>query len=98
LIFSSMSRMLDLLEDYCWWRNYRYCRLDGQTDRAHRIGQKKQVRVFRFITDNTVDERIIERAEMKLHLDSIVIQQVLIGETEHRASFARIDIFTLPSL
>lgn len=31
LIFSSMSRMLDLLEDYCWWRAYRYCRLDGQT-------------------------------------------------------------------
>ncbi|VDN01321.1 unnamed protein product [Thelazia callipaeda] len=132
LIFSSMSRMLDLLEDFCWWRSYRYCRLDGQTvhderqksidefnkpdsekfifmlttragglginltaadvviiydsdwnpqvdlqamDRAHRIGQKKQVRVFRFITDNTVDERIIERAEMKLRLDSIVIQQ-----------------------
>lgn len=46
-------------------------------DRAHRIGQKKQVRVFRFITESTVDERIIERAEMKLHLDSIVIQQVI---------------------
>ncbi|VDK31248.1 unnamed protein product [Anisakis simplex] len=48
-------------------------------DRAHRIGQKKQVRVFRFITESTVDERIIERAEMKLRLDSIVIQQVRIG-------------------
>lgn len=44
-------------------------------DRAHRIGQKKQVRVFRFITENTVEERIVERAEMKLQLDSIVIQQ-----------------------
>jgi len=44
-------------------------------DRAHRIGQQKQVRVFRFITENTVEERIVERAEMKLHLDSIVIQQ-----------------------
>ncbi|KAK1791953.1 hypothetical protein P4O66_013926, partial [Electrophorus voltai] len=44
-------------------------------DRAHRIGQKKQVRVFRFITENTVEERIVERAEMKLRLDSIVIQQ-----------------------
>lgn len=44
-------------------------------DRAHRIGQKKQVRVFRFITENTIEERIVERAEMKLRLDSIVIQQ-----------------------
>lgn len=26
-----MSRMLDLLEDYCWLRGYQYCRLDGQT-------------------------------------------------------------------
>ena len=44
-------------------------------DRAHRIGQKKQVRVFRLITDNTVEERIVERAEMKLRLDKVVIQQ-----------------------
>ena len=44
-------------------------------DRAHRIGQKKQVRVFRFITENTAEERIIERAEIKLRLDNVVIQQ-----------------------
>ena len=44
-------------------------------DRAHRIGQKKQVIVFRLITDNTVEERIVERAEMKLRLDNVVIQQ-----------------------
>ena len=31
--------------------------------------------MFRFITENTVEERIVERAEMKLRLDSIVIQQ-----------------------
>jgi len=35
----------------------------------------KQVRVFRFITEHTVEERIVERAEMKLRLDNIVIQQ-----------------------
>ncbi|XP_036161624.1 probable global transcription activator SNF2L1 isoform X6 [Myotis myotis] len=144
LIFSQMIRLLDILEDYCMWRGYEYCRLDGQTpheerednflevellgqreaieafnapnsskfifmlstragglginlasadvvilydsdwnpqvdlqamDRAHRIGQKKPVRVFRLITDNTVEERIVERAEIKLRLDSIVIQQ-----------------------
>lgn len=44
-------------------------------DRAHRIGQKKEVRVFRFITENTVEERIVERAEMKMRLDRLVIQQ-----------------------
>lgn len=132
LIFSQMTRMLDILEDYCLWRQYNYCRLDGKTpheernryiseynaenskkfifmlstragglginlatadvviiydsdwnpqmdlqamDRAHRIGQKKQVRVFRFITENTVEEKIVERAEVKLRLDKLVIQQ-----------------------
>ncbi|KAG1958226.1 probable global transcription activator SNF2L1 [Pimephales promelas] len=132
LIFSQMTRVLDILEDYCMWREFEYCRLDGNTpheareqaidafnalnsskfifmlstragglginlatadvvilydsdwnpqvdlqamDRAHRIGQKKPVKVFRLITDNTVEERIVERAEMKLRLDSIVIQQ-----------------------
>jgi SWI/SNF-related matrix-associated actin-dependent regulator of chromatin subfamily A member 5 len=44
-------------------------------DRAHRIGQKKQVRVFRFVTEHTVEERVIERADMKLKLDRLVIQQ-----------------------
>lgn len=131
LIFSQMTRMLDILEDYCNWRNFEYCRLDGQTphedrdrlireynmenspkfifmlstragglginlatadvvilydsdwnpqmdlqamDRAHRIGQKKQVRVFRLITENTVDEKILEHADIKLRLDKKVIQ------------------------
>jgi len=44
-------------------------------DRAHRIGQKKQVRVFRLVTENTVDEKIVERAAVKLRLDRLVIQQ-----------------------
>lgn len=44
-------------------------------DRAHRIGQTKQVRVFRLITENTVDEKIVEVAERKMRLDRLVIQQ-----------------------
>ena len=46
-------------------------------DRAHRIGQKKPVSVFRFVTEGTIEEKVVERAEMKLHLDALVIQQVL---------------------
>ena len=44
-------------------------------NRDHRIDQKKQVKVFRFITKNSVEEKIIERAERKLYLDAVVIQQ-----------------------
>jgi SWI/SNF-related matrix-associated actin-dependent regulator of chromatin subfamily A member 5 len=36
LLFSQMSRMLDIFEDYLWWRGHRYCRLDGQTPHEER--------------------------------------------------------------
>ncbi len=132
LIFSQMTRVLDILEDYMRLKGHLYCRIDGQTasdvrdksmddfnaegseifsfllstragglginlytadivvlfdsdwnpqadlqamDRAHRIGQKKPVKVFRFVTEGTVEEKIIERAEKKLFLDAAVIQQ-----------------------
>ncbi|XP_031616380.1 chromatin-remodeling complex ATPase chain Iswi-like [Contarinia nasturtii] len=44
-------------------------------DRVHRIGQTKQVRVFRFIAENTIDERIVQRAELKSRLDKLIIQK-----------------------
>ena len=44
-------------------------------DRAHRIGQTKQVYVFRFVTENAVEEKVLERAAQKLRLDQLVIQQ-----------------------
>lgn len=31
LIFSQMTRMLDILEDYCLYRAHPYCRIDGNT-------------------------------------------------------------------
>lgn len=36
LIFSQMTRMLDILEDYLLWRAFPYCRLDGQTPHEDR--------------------------------------------------------------
>ena len=132
LIFSQMTRLLDILEDYCLFRGYKYCRIDGSTDgvvrqeaidaynsegsekfifllstragglginlatadtvvlydsdwnpqvdlqamdRAHRIGQKKEVQVFRFCSESTIEEKVIEKAYKKLKLDALVIQQ-----------------------
>jgi len=43
-------------------------------DRAHRIGQKAEVRVLRLMTVNTVEERILAAARYKLNMDEKVIQ------------------------
>ncbi|CAI5522129.1 unnamed protein product [Closterium sp. Naga37s-1] len=137
LIFSQMTRLLDILEDYCMFRGHQYCRIDGNTggdereaaieefnkegsetfifllstragglginlatadiviiydsdwnpqadlqamDRAHRIGQKKEVQVFRFCTEHTIEEKVIERAYKKLALDALIIQQGRLAE------------------
>jgi SWI/SNF-related matrix-associated actin-dependent regulator of chromatin subfamily A member 5 len=58
-------------------------------DRAHRIGQTKQVYVFRFITEGSVEERMLERAAQKLRLDQLVIQQ---GRQQQAAKGA-LDLF-----
>jgi hypothetical protein len=42
---------------------------------AHQIGQTKQVYVFTFITENSVEEQMIERAAQNLCLDQLIIQQ-----------------------
>jgi len=43
--------------------------------RAHRIGQKKDVVVYRFVTEGSVEEKIVEKAARKLKMDHLVMQR-----------------------
>ncbi|ORY17566.1 SNF2 family N-terminal domain-domain-containing protein [Clohesyomyces aquaticus] len=52
-------------------------------DRAHRIGQKNEVRILRLITSNSVEEKILERANFKLDMDGKVIQA---GKFDNRST------------
>ena len=129
LLYFQMTRMIDLMEEYLTYRNYKYVRLDGSTkledrrdtvgdfqtkpeifvfllstragglginltaadtvifydsdwnptidsqamDRAHRLGQTKQVTVYRMITRGTIEERIRKRALQKEEVQRVVI-------------------------
>jgi DNA helicase INO80 len=129
LLYFQMTRMIDLMEEYLTYRNYKYCRLDGSTtlenrrdtvadfqqrpdifvfllstragglginltaadtvifydsdwnptidsqamDRAHRLGQTRQVTVYRLITRSTIEERIRKRAMQKEEVQRVVI-------------------------
>lgn len=44
-------------------------------DRCHRIGQTKPVVVYRFVTANTVDQKIVERAGSKRKLEKMIIHK-----------------------
>lgn len=44
--------------------------------RAHRIGQKNQVNIYRLVTKGSVEEDIVERAKRKMVLDHLVIQRM----------------------
>jgi ATP-dependent helicase STH1/SNF2 len=43
-------------------------------DRAHRIGQKQEVKVFRFITQTAIEEEILSKAAYKKNLDDKIIR------------------------
>ncbi|GLB36274.1 putative DNA-binding domain containing protein [Lyophyllum shimeji] len=129
LIYFQMTRMMDLMEEYLIYRQYKYLRLDGSSkledrrdmvidwqtrpdifvfllstragglginltaadtvifydhdwnpsndaqamDRAHRLGQTRQVTVYRLITKGTIDERIVQLARVKKDVQDIVV-------------------------
>jgi len=130
LIFTQMSRMLDILEIFLNIYGYTYFRLDGTTkveqrqylmerfnvdkriflfilstrsggiginltgadtvifydsdwnpamdqqaqDRCHRIGQTREVHIYRLISEHTVEENILLKANQKRLLDEVVIK------------------------
>merc|ERR1711871_537174 len=49
--------------------------MDAQAqDRAHRIGQRNEVRVFRLITTSPIEEKILARATDKKNLNSLAVE------------------------
>lgn len=138
LLFSQMTRLMDILEIYLKLNDFKFLRLDGSTkteergallkqfnapdspyfmfllstragglglnlqtadtviifdsdwnpqmdqqaeDRAHRIGQKKEVRVFVLVSVGSIEEVILERAKQKMGIDAKVIQAGLFNTT-----------------
>ncbi|KAJ4483783.1 SNF2 family N-terminal domain-containing protein [Lentinula aciculospora] len=140
LLFTQMTRILDILEIYLNLHGYLYLRLDGATsiedrqyvterfnkderifcfiassrsggvginltgadtvifydsdfnpqmdrqceDRAHRIGQIRDVHIYRFVSEHTVEEAMLLKANQKRSLDDMVIQK---GEFDWRSIF-----------
>lgn len=50
--------------------------MDAQAqDRAHRIGQTRDVHIYRLVSEHTVEENILKKAQQKRHLDFLVMAE-----------------------
>ncbi|XP_032367388.1 lymphoid-specific helicase isoform X2 [Etheostoma spectabile] len=69
-------------------------------DRCHRIGQTKPVVVYRLVTANTIDQKILERASAKRKLEQMVIHKNKFkgGKAELNQSKSCIDLDELKEL
>ncbi|KAG0026948.1 putative DNA helicase ino80 [Podila clonocystis] len=148
LVYFQMTKMIDLMEEYLTYRQYKYLRLDGSSkisdrrdmvtdwqtrpeififllstragglginltaadtvifydsdwnptvdqqamDRAHRLGQTRQVTVYRLITKGTIEERILQRAKQKDEIQKVVISG---GEFKQNVDFKPREIVSL---
>lgn len=63
------------------------------TARAHRIGQKQEVQVYRLVTARTYEAEMFERASKKLGLDQAVFQRENKGEIENLLKYGAYSIF-----
>ncbi|KAF3192774.1 swr1 complex component [Orbilia oligospora] len=131
LIFTQMTKVLDILEEFLNIHGHRYLRLDGATkveqrqilterfnndnrilvfilssrsgglglnltgadsvifydldwnpamdkqcqDRCHRIGQTRDVHIYRFVSEFTIESNILRKSNQKQMLDDVVIQE-----------------------
>ncbi|KAF4778041.1 SNF2 family domain-containing protein [Colletotrichum scovillei] len=131
LIFTQMTKVLDILEQFLNIHGHKYLRLDGQTkieqrqiltdrfnhdprilcfilstrsgglginltgadtvifydqdwnpamdkqcqDRCHRIGQTRDVHIYRLVSEHTIEANILRKASQKQMLDDVVIQE-----------------------
>ena len=131
LIFTQMTKVLDILEQFLNIHGHRYLRLDGATkveqrqvltdrfnndprilafilstrsgglginltgadtvifydldwnpamdkqcqDRCHRIGQTRDVHIYRFVSEYTIESNILRKSNQKRMLDDVVIQE-----------------------
>lgn len=49
--------------------------IDSQAmDRAHRLGQTRQVTVYRLLVKGTIEERMRDRAKQKMHVQNVVME------------------------
>ena len=75
------SEYIALVSIYC----FTYCVLTRITffvvssaqaqDRAHRIGQTKEVHIYRLVTEHSIEENILTKANQKRHLDFLVMDE-----------------------
>ena len=131
LIFTQMTKVLDILEQFLNIHGHKYLRLDGATkieqrqiltdrfnnddrilafilssrsgglginltgadtvifydldwnpamdkqcqDRCHRIGQTRDVHIYRFVSEYTIEANILRKANQKRMLDDVIIQE-----------------------
>uniref|UniRef100_A0A8C7DY70 Proliferation-associated SNF2-like protein n=1 Tax=Oncorhynchus kisutch TaxID=8019 RepID=A0A8C7DY70_ONCKI len=69
-------------------------------DRCHRIGQTKPVVVYRLVTANTIDQKILERASAKRKLEKMVIHKNKFkgGKAELKQTKSCVDVSELMDL